>query len=84
MIMTKAKADFKFEITNELGVISESKKGWKVELNRVSWNDNDPKYDIRSWSSDHEKMGKGISLSEDELRKLKELLDKEIAVLDSE
>lgn len=75
---------FKFEIINELGVISGSSKGWKKELNRISWSGHEPKYDIRDWSDDHSKMGKGITLSETELRKLKELIDKEIEYLDSE
>lgn len=67
--------DFKYEITQELGVISESKSGWTRELNMVSWNGAAPKYDIRDWSPDHEKMGKGISLSEEELETLRELLN---------
>ena len=56
----------KFEIIEELIVLSENAKGWRKELNRVSWNDAEPKYDIRTWSPDHEKMGKGITLSEEE------------------
>ncbi|MDO5062480.1 MAG: PC4/YdbC family ssDNA-binding protein [Peptostreptococcaceae bacterium] len=72
------------EILNELGVISENSKGWRKELNRVIWNDGDPKYDIRDWNETHEKMGKGITLTEQELRTLKELIDKEITLLDQE
>lgn len=68
-------AEFKYEITQELGVLSESKSGWTRELNMVSWNGAAPKYDIRDWSPDHEKMGKGISLSEEELETLRELLN---------
>ena len=75
--------DFKYEIINELGVISEGSVGWKKELNRVSWSGGDPMYDIRDWNENHDKMGKGITLSEPELRKLKELLDVEIAFLDN-
>ncbi len=74
--------DFKFEIINELGVISEGNKGWKKELNRISWNGGEPKYDIRDWDDSHEKMGKGITLTEMELKKLKELIDAEIAFLE--
>jgi len=70
--------EIKFEIVKEIGVISESVKGWTKELNLVSWNNGAPKYDLRDWDPDHEKMGKGVTLSEDELRKLKELLDTEI------
>ncbi len=69
-------ADFKYEITQELGVLSESKSGWTRELNLVSWNGATPKFDIRDWAPGHEKMGKGISLNGEELAKLKQLLDK--------
>lgn len=69
-------ADIKYEIKEELGSISESAKGWTKELNLVSWNGKEPKYDLRDWAPEHEKMGKGITLSIDELRKLKELLNK--------
>ena len=67
-------ADIKFEIVEEIGVLSESSKGWRKELNLVSWNGAAAKYDIRDWAPDHEKMGKGITLTEDEAQKLKELL----------
>ncbi|GMA98283.1 YdbC family protein [Pelosinus sp. IPA-1] len=67
-------AEIKFEITEHIGVLSESAKGWTKELNLVSWNDKPPKYDLREWSPDHEKMGKGITLSKEEMAKLKELL----------
>lgn len=69
-------AEFKYEIVDEIGILSESKSGWKREVNLVSWNGAVPKYDIRDWSPDHEKMGKGISLSSDEINKLKTLLEK--------
>lgn len=68
--------EFKFEITQELGVLSESKSGWKRELNLISWNGAEPKFDIRDWSPDHEKMSKGISLSAEEVEKLKKILEK--------
>ena len=69
-------AEFKYEITQELGVLSESKSGWTRELNLISWNGAEPKFDIRDWSPDHEKMGKGISLNADEVDKLKKILEK--------
>lgn len=69
-------AEFKFEITQELGVLSESKSGWKRELNLISWNGADPKFDIRDWSPNHEKMSKGISLNAEEIEKLKKILEK--------
>ena len=65
-------ADIKYEITKELGVISEGGR-FNIELNMVSWNDREPKYDIRSWNEDHSRMGKGISLTEEEMERLVEL-----------
>ena len=70
-------AEFKFEITKHIGVLSESDKGWTKELNLVSWNDREAKYDIREWSPEHEKMGKGVTLSEEEAATLKKLLPDE-------
>jgi hypothetical protein len=67
-------AEIKFEIIKKLGVLSESSKGWNKEANMVSWNDREPKLDIREWDSEHEKMGKGITLSKDELIRLKEII----------
>ncbi|SDK35419.1 YdbC family protein [Sediminibacillus albus] len=67
-------ADLKYEIIETLGVISESAKGWKKELNLVSWNGREPKYDIRDWAPDHEKMGKGVTLSKEEAINLKGVL----------
>ena len=69
-------AEIKFEIIETIGILSESSKGWKKELNLISWNEREAKYDIREWSSDHEKMGKGITLSKEEFKALKELLSK--------
>lgn len=69
-------AEIKYEIVETIGVISESSKGWTKELNLVSWNGREPKYDLRDWSPDHEKMGKGITLSNEEVAQLKQLLNK--------
>lgn len=69
-------AEIKYEITQELGVLSESKSGWTRELNLISWNGAAPKYDIRDWSPEHQKMGKGIALSAEEVEKLKIILSK--------
>ena len=68
-------AEFKFEIMEHIGVISEDTKGWKTELNLVSWNEREPKYEIRSWDEKHEKMGKGITLTVDQLEALKSILE---------
>jgi hypothetical protein len=68
-------AEFKYQITEEIGVLSESARGWTKEFNLVSWNDREPKFDIREWSPGHEKMGKGVTLSHEEATELKRLLD---------
>jgi hypothetical protein len=69
-------SEIKFEIVKKIGVLSKSVSGWAKELNLISWNERDPKYDIREWSPDGEKMGKGVTLSKEELMVLKELLNK--------
>ena len=63
------------KLPKSLGIISESTRGWTKELNMVSWNDREPKYDIREWNPDHTRMGKGITLSQEEIDKLKEILN---------
>ena len=68
-------AEIKYEIKENIGVLSESAKGWAKELNLVSWNDKEPKYDLREWDPTHEKMGKGITLNLEEIKKLKEILN---------
>ena len=68
-------AEFKYEITKNLGVLSEAANGWQRQFNMVSWNDREPKYDIRDWSPDGAKMSKGISLTGEELSILKGLLE---------
>ena len=70
-------AELKFEITKSLGILSENAKGWTKELNMVSWNDHEPKYDIREWSPDHSRMGKGVTLTEEEINNLRALLNGE-------
>lgn len=67
--------DFSFKIEKNLGSLGESKGGWNVELNLVSWGGRPAKYDLRSWSPDHQKMGKGSTFSKDELIALKKLLN---------
>jgi len=68
-------ADIKYEIVKKIGVLSKASSGWAKELNLISWNDREAKYDLRDWSADGEKMGKGVTLSKDELLALKELLN---------
>ncbi|MFA9381697.1 MAG: YdbC family protein [Acetanaerobacterium sp.] len=68
-------AELKYEITTELGVLGESLRGWTKELNLVSWNDREPKYDLREWAPEHDKMAKGITLSFEEAAELKRILN---------
>jgi hypothetical protein len=68
-------AEIKFEIIKKIGALSKSESGWEKQLNLISWNDRDPKYDLRDWSPDGEKMGKGVTLSKEELHALKQLLN---------
>ncbi len=67
-------ADIKYDIVEELGVLSESAKGWQKELNLISWNGAEAKYDLRDWSPNREKMGKGITLTANEVQELYKLL----------
>ena len=69
-------SEIKYEIIKKIGVLSKSASGWAKELNLISWNDRDAKYDIRDWSPDGEKMGKGVTLSKEEIVSLKDLLNK--------
>lgn len=75
-------AEITHNIIHVFGTISESHNGWTKELNLISWNDKEPKYDIRTWSPGHDKMGKGVALSKDEILKLAELI-KDIEVQNS-
>lgn len=68
-------AELTFEITKQIGVLSESSRGWTKELNMVSWNEREPKYDLREWSPDHTRMGKGITLTDEDIAALKDLLN---------
>jgi len=70
-------AELTFEIKECLGVLSENARGWTKELNLISWNDREPKYDIREWSPDHTRMGKGVTLSTEEFENLKKLINGE-------
>lgn len=65
---------FSYEIMEEMAVLSKNNKGWQKELNLVSWNGNQPKFDIRDWAPNHEKMGKGLTLSNEEMETLKKFL----------
>ena len=75
-------AEIKFYIVERLGVLSTDAKGWTKELNLVSWNERDPKYDLRSWNPDHNRMSKGITLTQEEVSVLFEVLKEEMANLE--
>ncbi len=77
-------AELTYEITETLGVLSENAKGWTKELNLVSWNGREPKYDIREWSPDHTRMGKGVTLTNEEFDMLKAIINGEITDDDEE
>ncbi|MCU5489916.1 YdbC family protein [Bacillus sp. FSL K6-0273] len=68
-------ADIKFEIKENVGVLSQSSKGWTKELNLISWNGKESKYDLRDWAPEYGKMGKGITLTVEELKALKDTLN---------
>lgn len=67
--------EIKYEIVEKIAVLSTTEKGWSKELNLVSWNEREPKYDLRDWNEEHDKMGKGVTLTKEELNKLKEAID---------
>lgn len=73
-----------FEIKENIGIISEDNTGWKLELNKVRWRNHPVKYDLRKWSEDHSKMSKGVSLTDDELKALKNIIDYEFIDTSSE
>ena len=68
-------AQITFEIKETIGILSKNAKGWTKELNVISWNSREPKYDIREWSPEHGKMGKGLTFTKEELKTLKTLLE---------
>jgi hypothetical protein len=67
--------DIRCEIVMQIGVLSQARSGWTKELNLVSWDERPPKYDIRDWSPDHSQMGRGVTLSREELLGLRDLLN---------
>ncbi|MFQ9510469.1 MAG: YdbC family protein [Lachnospiraceae bacterium] len=67
-------AEIKYDIIKEIAVLSENAKGWKKELNLISWNGGTPKYDLRDWAPEHEKMGKGVTMTKEEVLQLRKIL----------
>ena len=72
------KVAIKYEVVEQIGILSQKANGWRKELNLVSWNDNDAKYDIREWNADHTRMSKGITMTSEEINILCELLKEEV------
>ena len=68
-------AEIKYEIIENVGTVSESPKGWTKELNLISWNNREAKYDLRDWAPEHQKMGKGVTLTKEELKELRDILN---------
>ncbi len=68
--------EIKYEITEKLGVISETARGWTREVNMISWNGREPKVDIRDWSPEHDKMSKGLTFTKEELEELAKIVSK--------
>lgn len=66
--------EFSYEIVEEIAVLSENAKGWRKELNLVSWNGRPPKFDLRDWAPEHEKMGKGVTLTNEEFEALQKII----------
>lgn len=82
--MAGRNGEFKFEIVNHIGVLGTTAGGYTLELNRVSFGGNEPKYDIRSWSPDHTSMTKGVTLTDENILALADLLQKEVDFLKEE
>lgn len=62
------------KIVQHIAVLGEPKGSWKKELNLVSWNNRDAKFDVRDWAVDHGKMSKGITLTYEEAKDLHQAL----------
>ena len=67
--------EIKYEVVDKIGIVSEGNNGWNKELNLISWNEREPVYDIRTWSPDHEKMGKGVTITVAEAKALRDMLN---------
>lgn len=56
-------------VIKKIAVISDEDKGYRKELNLVSWNGREPKYDLRNWSPEGQAL-KGLTMSEKEAKEL--------------
>ena len=64
----------KYVIYKHIGNISNPNNGWTKELNYISWDDREPVYDIRTWNQDHSEYGKGVTITQGEMLRLRELI----------
>ncbi|MDR0751170.1 MAG: hypothetical protein LBF12_01060 [Christensenellaceae bacterium] len=74
--MADKPSDINYNIVKEYGVLGETSSGWTKELNSISWNGRKERLDVREWAPNRERMGKGITLSDEEASKLYEILGK--------
>jgi hypothetical protein len=65
----------KYQIYKHIGNISAPNNGWIKELNFISWNDREPVYDIRTWTLDHSEYGKGVTITQGEMKNLQALIN---------
>lgn len=73
-MMRFAESQITYRVEKEVGVLSEDKRGWRKELNMVSWNEDKPRHEIRCWAPDHSRMGKGLAFTCEELAALANIL----------
>ncbi len=66
--------EHRFVIYKHIGDIAHANNGWTKELNYISWDDREPVYDIRTWSNDHTKYGKGVTITQSEMKALQSLI----------
>ena len=69
------KREIVYEIVEKIGTIRGFPNGWTKELNMVSWNGGEAKYDIREWDEEHVHMSRGITLRPDEMQNILSLLE---------
>lgn len=65
-------AEIVYDIVETIGVVDSGNK--TLELNRISWNHRAPVFDLRKWDETHEKMGKGVTMNDSDLRGLYDIL----------
>lgn len=66
--------EVRFDILEHIGVLTTHSTGWSKEVNLISWNGGQPKYDLRDWDPTHSFMSRGVTLTEGEMRKLIECM----------